>query len=89
MLSGLRTLVFAFLLGGLGVVAAGAEPAPGAAPLNSDLERVTLRQAEIFFGERGRELQLAQRSLNNSSAGVITAGERPHEESGRNSPEGG
>lgn len=59
------------------------------AALSSDLERLTLRQAEIFFGERGRELQLAQRSLNNSSAGVITAGDRPHEESGRNSPEGG
>jgi hypothetical protein len=89
MLSGLCTLVFAFLLGGFSAVAAGAEPAPGAPPLSSDLERLTLRQAEIFFGERGRELQLAQRSLNNSSAGVITAGERPHEESGRNSPEGG
>ncbi len=61
MLSGLRT--FAFLLGGLNAAAAGAEPAPGLASLNSDLERLTLRQAEIFFGECRVELRWAPRAL--------------------------
>jgi len=51
MLSDLRTLVCVFLLGGLSAVAAGADPAPGAASLNSDLERLTLRQAEIFLAQ--------------------------------------
>ena len=49
MLSGLRTFAFAFLLVGLSAAAAGAEPASGPASLNSDLERLTLRQAEVFF----------------------------------------
>ena len=79
MLSGLRTFAFAFLLGGLSAAAAGAEPAPGLASLNSDLERLTLRQAEIFFGERNRELQLAKRAPESPGADVITADERPHE----------
>ncbi len=79
MLSGLRTFVLAFLLGGLSAAAAGAEPVPGAAPLNSDLEQLTLHQAEIFFVERNRELQLARRAVECSGADVITAGERPHE----------
>ena len=79
MLSGLRTFALACLLGGLSAAAAGAEPAPSAASLNSGLERLTLRQAEIFFGERSRELQLTQRALESHRAAVITAGERPHE----------
>ena len=49
MMSGLRTFALAFLLGGLSAVAAGAEPAHSVAPLNSDLEQLTLRQAEIFL----------------------------------------
>ena len=56
MSSGLRTFALAFLLGGWSVVAAGAEPAPSLASLNSDLTQLTLRQAEIFFG--GRDLEL-------------------------------
>ena len=79
MLSGLRKFALAFLLGGLSAAAAGAEPAPGVASLNSDLEQLTLRQAEIFFVERNRELQLARRAVESSKADVITAGERPHE----------
>lgn len=67
MLSGLRTFAFAFLLGGLSAAAAGAEPAPGLASLNSDLGQLTLRQAEIFFGDRSRELQPAQRANINAS----------------------
>jgi hypothetical protein len=49
MMSGLRTFALAFLLGGWSAVAAGAEPAPSLASLNSDLARLTLRQAEIFL----------------------------------------
>lgn len=78
MLSGLRTFALACLLGGLSAAGAGAEPAPGAASLNSGLERLTLRQAEIF-SERSRELPLAQRALQSPAADVITAGERPRE----------
>ncbi len=52
MLSGLRALSVAFLLGGGSALAAGAEPAPGLASLNSVLARLTLRQAEIFFGQK-------------------------------------
>jgi hypothetical protein len=55
MWSGLRIFACAFLLGGLSVAAAGAEPALGLASLNSDLERLTLRQAEVFFAARNRE----------------------------------
>ena len=60
MMSGLRTFALAFLLGGWSAVAAGAEPAPGLASLNSDLARLTLRQAEIFFGRRELDLQPAR-----------------------------
>ena len=63
MLSGLRTFALAFLLGGLSAAVAGAEPARGVAPLNSDLEQLTLRQAEIFFAERNRELRLMRRAV--------------------------
>ena len=56
MLSGLRMLAWAFLLGGLSAVAVGAEPAQGLASSSSDLAQLTLRQAEIFFAERNREL---------------------------------
>ena len=63
MLSGLRTFALAFLLGGLSAAAAGAEPAPGVASLNSDLGQLTLHQAEIFFAERNRELRLMRRAV--------------------------
>jgi len=63
MLSGLRTFALCFLLGGLSAAAADVEPAAGSASFNSDLAQLTLRQAEIFFASRNRELQLAQRAL--------------------------
>jgi len=62
MMSGLRTFALAFLLGGWSAVAAGAEPAPSLASLNSDLARLTLRQAEIFFGGRGLHRRPAVRA---------------------------
>ncbi len=65
MMSGLRTFVLCFLLGGLGAAAAEVEPAAGSASLNSDLAQLTLRQAEVFFLSRNRELQLTQRALAN------------------------
>ena len=61
-MSGLRTFALAFLLGGWSAVAAGAEPAPSLASLNSDLARLTLRQAEIFFGGRGLNRRPAVRA---------------------------
>ena len=48
-LSSARSFAFVFLIGGLSVAAAGAEPAADQAPLSSALERLTLRLAEIFF----------------------------------------
>ena len=78
MLSGLRTFAFVFLLGGLSAAAAGAEPAPGPASLNSDLERLTLRQAEIFFAARNRELQLGQRLVEGAQADRLSAAARPN-----------
>lgn len=78
MLSGLRTLALAFLLGGLSAVAAGAEPAPGLASLNSDLGQLTLRQAEVFFAVRNRELQLGQRLVEGAEADRLSAAQRPN-----------
>jgi outer membrane protein, heavy metal efflux system len=78
MLSGVRTFAVVFLLGGLNATAAGAEPAPGAASLNSDLEQLTLRQAEIFFAARNREVQLGQRLVEGAEADRISAGQRPN-----------
>jgi len=78
MLSGLRTLALAFLLGGWGAVAAGAEPAPSLASSHSDLARLTLRQAEVFFVARNRELQIGQRLVEGAEADRITAAQRPN-----------
>ncbi len=78
MLSGLRRLALAFLLGGLGAVAAGAEPAPGLASLNSDLGQLTLRQAEVFFAARNRELQIGQRLVEGAEADRLSAAQRPN-----------
>ncbi len=78
MLSGLRTFALAFLLGGTSAVAAGAEPVPGLATLNSDLTQLTLRQAEIFFGGRNRELQAGQRLIEGAEADRLTASQRPN-----------
>ena len=78
MLSGLRTFALGFLLGGLSAAAAGAEPAPSLASLNSDLGQLTLRQAEIFFAERNRELQLGQRLVAGAQADRLSAAARPN-----------
>ena len=78
MLSGLRLLALAFLLGGWGAVAAGAEPAPSLASLNSDLAQLTLRQAEVFFNARNRELQIGQRLVEGAEADRVTAAQRPN-----------
>lgn len=68
MFSSLRRYVFVFLLGGLSAAAIGAEPVAGPASLSSDLGRLVLRQAEIFFGECSRALESAQRALENHGA---------------------
>jgi len=78
MLSGLRTFALAFLLGGLSAVAAGAEPAPRPAFMNADLEQLTLRQAEILFAERNREIQLGQRQVEVAQAERLSAAARPN-----------
>ena len=78
MLSELRTIVLVFLLGSLSAVAAGTDPAPGAAPLNSSLEQLTLRQAEIFFAARNREVQLGQRLVEGAQADRLSAAQRPN-----------
>ena len=71
-------LALAFLLGGWGGVAAGAEPAPNLATLYSDLAQLTLRQAEAFFVARNRELQLGQRLVEGAEADRLSAGQRPN-----------
>lgn len=68
----------AFLLGGWSAVAAGAEPVPGLASYNSDLAQLTLRQAEIFFAARNRELQAGQRLVEGAQADRLTAAQRPN-----------
>lgn len=78
MVSGLCSFALAFLLGGLSGQVAGAEPAPARASLSSDLERLTLRQAEIFFAARNRELRLAQQMLQGAEADRISASARPN-----------
>ena len=76
--SSARSFAFAFLLGGLSVAAAGAEPAADQAPLSSALERLTLRQAEIFFAARNREVQLGRRLVEGAEADRLSAGARPN-----------
>src|SRR5258705_7502701 len=78
MSSGLRTFALAFLLGGWSAVAAGAEPVPSLASLNSDLARLTLRQAEIFFVERNREVQAGQRLVEGARADPPSAAAPPN-----------
>ena len=78
MLSGLRTFVLCFLLGGLSVAAAEIESAAGAASFNSDLGQLTLRQAEIFFASRNREIQIGQRLVEGARADRLSAAARPN-----------
>jgi cobalt-zinc-cadmium efflux system outer membrane protein len=71
-------LALAFLLGGVSAVAAGAEPVPGLASLNSDLAQLTLRQAEVFFTARNREVQIGQRLVEGAQADRLSAAARPN-----------
>lgn len=74
MICRLTKFAFVFLLGVLSAAGAAAEAAlPGTAPLSSDLERLTLRQAEIFFAERNRELQFARRAVEGAEADIPAA----------------
>src|SRR5450759_316560 len=78
MVSTLCTFALAFLLGGLSTAVAGAQPASSPASLNSDLEQLTLRQAEIFFAGRNREIQLGQRRVEVAQADRMSAAARPN-----------
>ena len=73
MWSGLRTFVLCILLGGSGIAAADVEPAADSASLNSALARPTLRQAEIFFASRNREIQLRQGLVERAQADRLSA----------------
>ena len=74
----MRSFVFVFLLGGLSVAAVGAQPAADTASLSSDLGQLTLRQAEIFFATRNREVQLGRRIVEGAEADRVTASARPN-----------
>ena len=74
----LMKFVFTLLIGGLCAAGTAAEPAPATASLNSALEQLTLRQAEIFFTERNRELQLATRAVEGAEADILSANARPN-----------
>jgi cobalt-zinc-cadmium efflux system outer membrane protein len=80
MLRNLCGFAFACFLGGLGAAVAAAEPVAvaNAVPLSSDLEQLTLRQAEIFFAARNREIQLGRRLLDGAEADRLTAAARPN-----------
>jgi len=73
-----RGLAFVLFLGGLSVAAIGAEPVAGAASLSSDLGRLTLPQAEIFFAERNREIQLGRRLVDGAEADRLSAAAIPN-----------
>lgn len=78
MMASLRSFAFAFLLGGWAFAAAGAEPAAKPVSLSSDLGQLTLRQAEIFFAARNRELQFGRRLVEGAEADRLSAGQRPN-----------
>jgi len=65
------------LFGGLSATIIAAEPSSPAAS-NPALEQLTLRQAETFFIERNRELQLAKRAVEGAEADILTAGAPPN-----------
>jgi outer membrane protein, heavy metal efflux system len=67
-----------FLLGSLSFASVAAETASAIPPLGSVLEQLTLRQAETFFADRNRELQLAQRSVEGAEADILVASARPN-----------
>ena len=75
----LGRIVLAFLLGGWIPVVGCAEPViSGTASFSSDLAQLTLRQAEIFFAERNRELQFGRRLVEGAEADRVSAGQRPN-----------
>ena len=49
-----------------------------AVSLSSDLGQLTLRQAEIFFAARNRELQFGRRLVEGAEADRLSAGQRPN-----------
>lgn len=78
MMISMRSFVFAFLLGGQIVAANGAEPLADKPSLSSDLGQLTLRQAEIFFAARNREVQLGRRLVEGAQADRMSASARPN-----------
>lgn len=70
--------VFLFLFGILTAAGATAQTPSPAAPSSSDLDQLTLHQAEIYFAARNRELQLAGRAVEGAEADVLSAGARPN-----------
>ena len=73
-----RCLAFVLFLGGLATGATAAEPVASTASLSSDLGRLTLRQAEIFFAERNREVQLGRRLIDGAEADRLSAAATPN-----------
>jgi len=72
-------LFYVFLLGGWSAGAAGVEPVVSVPPpLSSDLERLTLPQAEIFFAARNRELRAGQSVVEGARADRLAAAARPN-----------
>jgi cobalt-zinc-cadmium efflux system outer membrane protein len=79
MICRLKKYVPVLFLGVLSAAAAAAESTtPGAAPSSSDLQQLTLHQAEIFFAERNRELQIAKRTVEGAEADILSAGAPPN-----------
>ncbi len=62
----------------MSVAAVAAEPPAAQASLSSDLEQLTLRQAEIFFAARNRELQFGRRLVEGAEADRLSASARPN-----------
>ncbi len=73
-----RAFALAALLASVSAAVAGAEPAPATVALNPGLEQLTLRQAEIAFAARNRELQLGQRLIEGAQADRLSAAQRPN-----------
>ncbi len=73
----IRFAAFIFLAG-LCAAANAAGPAPDIASSAGALEQLTLRQAEILFTERNREVRLANRAVEGAEADILTAGALPN-----------
>lgn len=72
-----RIAIFILLLAVRFEAAISAEQ-PGSSPPLPQLEQLTLRQAEQYFQDRNRELQLARRTIESSDAAVLSAQARPN-----------